>query len=102
MQRCKEAKKTKRVKQSKQGKHINIAQSGEKCASSTPTPWRCISQVVASKQTLGGMDVTTQASPRGAQSMAKPRFREANMEIKYRSEQANIDIHEGNDPNPLM
>ena len=48
------------------------------------------------------MDVTTQASPRGAQSMAKPRSREANMEIKYRSEQANIDIHEGNDPNPLM
>ena len=61
MQRCKEAKKAKRVAQRKHGKHINIAWSGERCKSSTPTPQRCISQVVTSKQTLGRKDVTTQA-----------------------------------------
>ena len=61
MQRCKEAKKAKRVAQSKQGKHINISRSGERRESSTPTPRECISQVVTSKQTLGRMDVTTQA-----------------------------------------
>ena len=102
MQRCKGVKKAKWVAQSKQGKHINIAQSGGRYVSSTPTPQRCISQVVTSKQTLGGMVVTMQASPRGAQSMAKSRSREANMEVKHRSEQANIDVHKGNDPNPLM
>ena len=41
-------------------------------------------------------------SPRRAQSMAKPRSREANMEIKNRSKQANIDMHKRNDPNPLI
>ena len=71
VQRCKEAKKVKRVAQSKQGKHINIIQSGEKGVSSTPTPGRCISQVVTSKQALGGTKVTTQASgPKDRQAQA--------------------------------
>ena len=47
-------------------------------------------------------DGCNHASPRGAQSMAKSRSREANMLVKRRSEQANIDMHKGNDPNPLM
>ena len=54
------AKKAKRVAQSKQGKHINIARSGERCVSSTPTPRRCISQVVTSKQALGVTNETIQ------------------------------------------
>ena len=61
MERCEEAKKAKQVAQSKQGKHINITRSGERCISNTLTPRRCISQVVTSKETLGGKDVTTQA-----------------------------------------
>ena len=60
-----EAKKAKRVAQSKQGEHINIAWSGERCIPSTPTPWMCISQVVTSKQTLGGTIATTQAQAHG-------------------------------------
>ena len=96
---------------SKQGKHINITWSGEKCVPSTPTPQRCISQVVASKQTLGGTDATTQSklpqglttiSLRRAQSMAKPRSKQANIGIKNRNKQANIDKYKGNDPNPLI
>ena len=65
MERRKEAKKAKRVAQSKQGKHINIAQSEEGCEPVTPTPWGCISQVVTPKQTIGGTDVTTQALAHG-------------------------------------
>ena len=34
--------------------------------------------------------------------MAKPKSREANIDIKYRSKQANIDMHKGNDPNSLI
>ena len=44
----------------------------------------------------------TSTSLRRAQSMAKPRSREANMQIKHRSKQANIDMHKGNDQNPLL
>ena len=44
----------------------------------------------------------TNISPQRAQSMAKPRSREANMQIKHRSKQANMDMHKGNDPNPLI
>ena len=111
VQRCKDAKKIKRVAQSKQGKYIYITRSGERCESSTPTPRRCISQVVTPKQARGGMYATTQSkwpwglistSPRRAQSIAKPRSREANIEIKHRRKQANRDIHKGNDPNPLI
>ena len=65
MQRCKEAKKAKQVAHSKQGKYINIAQSGEGCELVTPTPWGCISQVVTPKQTLEGTVVTTQAQAHG-------------------------------------
>jgi len=54
-----EERKAKRVAQNKQGKHINIAWGGERCESGTPTPQRCISQVVTSKQTLGGTNVAT-------------------------------------------
>ena len=43
----------------------------------------------------------TRTSPRGAQSMAKPRSRQANMDIKHRSMQANIGMHKGNDPTLL-
>ena len=56
---CKEAKKAKWVMQSKQGKHINIAQVGEGCIASTQTPQSYILQVVTPQQTLGGMGVTT-------------------------------------------
>ena len=103
--------KAKPVAQSKQGKHINITWSRERCVLSTPTPQRCISQVVASEQALGGTDVTTQSKlPKGskstssqrAQSMAKPRSREANMEINHRRKQANMDMRKGNNPNPLI
>ena len=58
-QRSKEAKEAKWVTQNKQGKHNNIVQSEERCVPSTPTPRRCISQVVTSKQTLGGTNATT-------------------------------------------
>ena len=34
--------------------------------------------------------------------MAKPRFRQANMDIKHRIKEANTDMHKGNDPNPLI
>ena len=34
----------------------------------------------------------TRTSPHGAQSMAKPRSREANIEIKHKSKQVNIDM----------
>ena len=37
-------------------------------------------------------DNHTSTSPQRAQSMAKPRSREANMEIKYRNKQANIEM----------
>ena len=37
-----------------------------------------------------------------AQSMAKPRSRQTNMNIKHRSKQTYIDMHKGNDPNPLI
>ena len=53
------------VAPSKKGKHINIAQSGERHESSTPTPRRCISQVATPNQSQRGMDATTQASPWG-------------------------------------
>ena len=53
------------MSQSKQGKHINITQSEEGFISSTPTIQWCISQVVTSKQTIGGTDVITQAQAHG-------------------------------------
>ena len=34
--------------------------------------------------------------------MAKPRSREANVDIKHRSKHANMDMHKGNDPNTLI
>ena len=51
--------KAKKAKRVAQGKHINITRGGERCKVSAPTPQRCISQVVTSKQTLGGTDVAT-------------------------------------------
>jgi len=60
--KCKEAKKAQQVAQNNQGKHNIIAQSRERCVSSTPISWRCVSQAVTSKQTTRGMDATTQAS----------------------------------------
>ena len=44
----------------------------------------------------------TSTSPRRAQSIAKPRSRKANIEIKNRSKQTNIEMHKGKDPNPLI
>ena len=58
MQRSKES----QTGGTKQDKHINITQSGERCESSTPTPQKCISQMVTSKQALRRTYVTTQAS----------------------------------------
>ena len=60
-----EARKAKRVAQSKQGKHIKVMQSGERCVPSTQTPRGCISQMVTPNQSLGGMDATTQAQAHG-------------------------------------
>ena len=40
-------------------------------------------------------------SPQRVQSMAKPRSRQANMDINHKSKQANVDMHKGNNPNPL-
>ena len=54
MQKCKEAKKVKRVAQSKQGKHSIIAWSGERYVSNTPTLRRCVSQVVTSNKPQEG------------------------------------------------
>ena len=111
MQRCIKAKKAKHVAQSNQGKHINNAWSGERCVSSIQTLRRCISQVVTSKQALGGTNATTQSkwpqgltstSPQRAQSMAKPRSKQTNIGIKHRNKKANIDMHKGNNPNPLI
>ena len=59
---AKEEKKAKGVAPSKQGKHMNIARNEERCESSTRTPQSCISQVVTSKQALGGMDANAQAN----------------------------------------
>ena len=44
----------------------------------------------------------TSTSPLRAQSVVKLRYRHANMEIKHRSKQANIDMQKGNGPNPLI
>ena len=44
----------------------------------------------------------TRTSPWGAQSMAKPRSRKENMDIKHRSKQVKIGMHKGNDPNPFI
>ena len=43
----------------------------------------------------------TSTSHRGVQSKARPRSRQANIDIKHRSKQTNIDI-QGNDPNPMI
>ena len=67
--------------------------------------------MVASKQTIRGMDTTTQASgPKDWQAQAyeglkaqqKPRSSQTNMDVKHKSKQASIHIHKRNDPNPLM
>ena len=47
-------------------------------------------------------EIPTSTSLQKAQSMPKPRSRQANMDIQYRSKQANIYMHKGNDPNPLI
>ena len=44
----------------------------------------------------------TSTSPQRAQSLAKPRSRVANIGIKRRSKQTNMDMCKGNDPNPLI
>ena len=41
-------------------------------------------------------------SPWRAQSMAKPRSRQTNMDKKHKSKQKNVGMHKGNDPNPLI
>ena len=82
-QACKDAKKQRKwkgwhkaSKASMSTSHVNVAWSGERCASRTLTPWRCISQVVTSKQALEGTDVTTQASgPKYQQAQAYRRHK---------------------------
>ena len=88
-QACKDAKvakKTKRVAQSKQGKHINITEvyltSGY--IQTSPRRDRC-------NHTSKWPQGLTSTSPWRAQSVAKPRYREANIDIEHRSKQANID-----------
>ena len=44
----------------------------------------------------------TRTSPQWAQSMAKPRSREENIDIKHKSIQANIGTLKGRDLNPLI
>ena len=92
-------------------KQARQAWSEEKCVSSTPTSQRCISRVVTSKtnhqrdrcnHTSKWPQRPTSTNPRSAQSMAKPKYRQANIEIKHRSMQKNIGMHKGNDPNPLI
>ena len=71
MQRCKEAKKTKWVAQSEQGKYNIIVRDVKKYVSSTPTSQRCVSQAIISKQATRGTDATTQASgPKDQQAQA--------------------------------
>ena len=77
----------------KQGKHINIGWSGEGCVSGTPSP-QGVYLTNGYIQLILRRDECehTSTSPQRAQSMAKPRSREANMEIKYRNKQANIEM----------
>jgi len=95
---CKNAKKDKQVAQSKQGKHNIIAQSEERCVSSTPTSQRCVSQAVTSKQIERGTDATTQASgPKDQQAQAHERHK-----TWKRLDLDRQHMHKGNDPNPLI
>jgi len=92
VQRCKEAKKAKWVAQRKQGKHINIAWRREVHIKHTnTTEVYLISGHIQTNPRRNGCNHTS-TNPRRVQSMAKPRSSEANMEIKHRSKQANIDM----------
>ena len=97
VQRCKETKKAKWGAQSKQGKH-NIARSRErKCIKKTNIIGMCsLKWLHPNKPQTGWMQQQTSkwpqrptsASPWRAQSMAKPRSRQANMDIKHQGKQA--------------
>ena len=108
MQRCKEAKKAKRVAQSK---HNNIAHSRERvCVKQTNTTKvylknghiQTIHKRDGCNHTSKWPQRPTSKNPQKAQSMEKPRSRQENMEMKHRSKQVNINMHQGNDPNPLI
>ena len=98
MQRCKKAKKAKRVAPSKQGKHINIARRRERFTiKHTNIPGMRLTSGYTSFGHEGDGCHHTRTRPPGggggrAQSIVKPRSREANTEIKYRSKQANIEM----------
>ena len=102
MQRCKEAKKAKRVAQSKHGKYINIARKRKVYIKHTNTTKMYLTNGNNKTSSRGDRCDHISTSPWRAQSRAKPRSREAKMEIKHRSKQTNIDMHKGNDPNPLI
>ena len=96
VQKCKEEKKDKQVAQSKQGKH-NIAQSGERVCikQSNTTVLYFTSGHSQISHRRDGCNHTRKwpqrlksTSPQRAQSMAKPRSRHENMEIKHRSKKS--------------
>ena len=82
------------------------------CVSSTLTPRWYISQMVTSKKTLGGTDATTQASDlkdRQTQTHGRHKAwqsldldRQTCIQSIEASKQANMDMHKGNDPSPLI
>ena len=93
MQRCQKAKKAKRVAQSKHGNH-STSHRVEKGVNIKHTNTTGVYLTSGHIQTNPRRDRCnhTSTNPQRAQSMAKPRSREANMEIKHRSKQANIDM----------
>ena len=108
---AKKERKPNKEAQSKQGKHVNIARSGERvCIKQTnamemyPTSGRIqtIHKRDECNHTSKWPQRLTNANPRRPQSMAKPKSRQANVDIKHRSKQANIDMHKGNYPNPSI
>ena len=80
------------------------------CIEHTNTTKVCLtSGYIQTSPTRDGCNHTKQVAlrtdkhkPTEGTSMAKPRSRQTNMEIKYRSKQTYIDVHKGNDPNPLI
>ena len=94
MQRYKEAKKAKRVAQSKQGKHVNVAcqrrmERRKVCIKNTNTMEMYLtSGYIQTSPRRDGCnhtskwpEIPTSTSLQKAQSMPKPRSRQANMDI---------------------
>ena len=101
-QACKDAYKQRKPMGAQASKASISSHGAEKgYAQSKLASRRCISQVVTPKQSHTGVGCNhTRSSTQRALSMAKPRTREANTDIKHRSKQAYKYV-QGNDPNPL-